>query len=113
MALVTLQEAQDHLRLTATDMADPQVAGVVVFYMEAASEIVVDYLKAQADPTWTDATTPFLIKAAILLQIGTMFHDREGEGQGDGGDQFAERDAAYLDNMVRAILHRHRDPALA
>lgn len=97
-ALVTTAEAQRHLRLTDTDMEDEATAADVALKAEAASYIVIDYIK-RPDHEWTDSDAPFLIKAAILLVLGALFEDREG------GNPISE--------AVQSVLWRYRDPALA
>lgn len=97
-ALVTEDEARRHLRLTESNMDDADMAADVVMKTEAATEIVIDYIK-RPDHEWTDADAPFLIKAAIMLVLGALFDNREG------GDPISE--------AVKSLLHRYRDPALA
>jgi hypothetical protein len=97
-ALVTTEEARTHLRLTEGDMGDADTAVTVTLYAEAATEIVIDYIK-RPDHGWTDEDAPFLIKAAILLVTGALFDNREG------GDP--------LSDAVKSLVQRYRDPALA
>lgn len=92
MALLTLAEAKTDLRVEGNDEdAD------VTLKMEAATEIVIDYIK-QPDHTWTAADCPFLIKAAVMLVLRNLYD---------------AQDAHPLTEGVKAILHRFRDPALA
>jgi hypothetical protein len=97
-ALVTLEEARRHLRLTPSNMEDADVAADVAGKAEAATDIVIDYIKKPAHG-WTHDTAPWRAKAAILLVLGALFDDREG------GDPLSE--------AVKSLLHRLRDPALA
>jgi hypothetical protein len=97
-ALVTVDEARRHLRLTASNMEDADVAADVASKAQAATEIVIDYLK-RPDHGWTEETTPFMVKSAILLVLGALFDDREG------GDP--------LSDAVKSLLWRSRDPTLA
>lgn len=92
MALVTMAEARDHLKI---DAGDDDLD--LLLKVEAASEIVIDYIK-RPDHGWTDATAPFLIKAAVLLVLADLYLNRENGG---------------LPDAAVRILHRHRDPALA
>lgn len=96
-ALVTIEEARRHLKLTTSNMADADVAADVADKAEAATDIVIDYIK-QPDHEWTDADAPALIKAAVLLVLGDLFDNRE---------------AATISDPVKNLLHRYRDPALA
>jgi hypothetical protein len=118
VALVTQAEALQQLRLAVpTPTAD--VVTDVMFKAEQASAIVVDYLKRPFDdgPTaqpliyyppgtpqpvvpWTEATTPTLVKAAILTILTALY---------DGRSPMDE----LLSEPVTSILHRYRDPALA
>jgi hypothetical protein len=97
-ALVTLEEARVHLRLTEDEFDDADIAATVTFQAEAASDIVIDYIK-RPDHGWTDADAPALVKSAILLVLGALFDNREG------GDPISE--------AVQSLLWRYRDPALA
>ena len=97
-ALVTIDQARRHLRLTESDMEDADVATDVADKAEEATDIVIDYIK-QPDHEWTTETVPWRVKAAILLVLGAIFHDREG------GDPISD--------AVKSLLHRMRDPALA
>ncbi|WP_343347645.1 head-tail connector protein [Sphingomicrobium sp. XHP0239] len=91
-ALVTMEEAKRQLRIIGNehdeDIEDKRVQ---------ASEIVIDYLDQQADETWTDATVPDHVKAAVLLQLRALF-----DGTRDG-----------IPDGVKDILRRTRKPTLA
>ena len=100
-ALVTINEAKRHLRV---DFPDDDAD--IEFRMNAASEIVVDYIK-RPDHGWTDATAPFLIKAAVLIVLENLYDYRGGEEPA-----YAQADG-YLTQPVTSILHRYRTPALA
>ena len=97
MALVTLTQAKAHLRIDGTvEDAD------VTLKLAQAEDIVTDYLGDAADPTWTDATVPPRVQAAVLFTLGDLYSDR--------GDE--ERRAAPLSAAVQRILERLRDPAV-
>lgn len=96
VALVTIQDVRERLRIDAPD-DDFDVQAMT----EQATDIVIDYLK-KPDHTWTLETAPARIKAAILLVVGRLYLDREG--QLDGG---------ILSETVKALVHRDRDPAIA
>lgn len=95
--LLTLAEAQQHLRLTATDLADADLAASVTLYMEAATATVLDYVKAEPGK-WTPTTLPYTIKAAILLTLAELFQNRED------GD---------IPEGARRLLRMHRTPTVA
>lgn len=92
MSLVTLIEAKQHLRVLSSDEDD-----LITAQAEAASDIVTDYID-RAELVWTADTVPPLVKAAVLLVLGSLFHEREGATISDG---------------VKSILRRYRDPALS
>lgn len=95
-ALVTIEQARRHLRLTVDDM-DTDTAADVATKSETASEIVIDYIKRPAHG-WTADTVPGVVRAAILLTLAALFEDRE---------------TATVSEPVKNLLHRFRDPALA
>jgi hypothetical protein len=103
MALITLASAKIHLRLIGTD-EDADVQQKV----DAASAIIVDYLKDRAEATWDETTTPLPVQMAVLLLVASLWRHR--------GDDPADRDALEVDKGVWAeidpILARFRDPAL-
>jgi len=91
-ALVTMQEAKGHLRVLGDDEdADIQLK------VNAASEILLDYIK-RPDAPWTEGDAPPLVKAATLLMVRSLFDDAAADP---------------LDDAIIRILHRYRDPALA
>lgn len=113
MKLVTLQQASDHLRRdTTADDADLEIK------IEAASEMVMAYLKSGADvftdtagEVFTDTAgdpvgVPRWAQMATLLLIGYLYKDRD-ENTDSAYDQ------GYLPKPITAILYPHRDPALA
>lgn len=107
MALVTLDEAKNHLHieLENTDHDDD-----LDLKREAASAILLDYLKVSED-YWQDSNSapvspPYLIRAATLLILGALFENREGNPAGQGV-------AEPLSQAVKDLVHRYRDPALA
>src|SRR5262245_2492186 len=107
MALVSMQEAKTHLRITDDDHdADIQVKA------DQASAIVVDYLKDRADDTWDETTTPLPVKAAALFLVGHLYEHRGDDlatVPGLGANNFDE--AVW--GAVGRLLARFRDPALA
>lgn len=102
MALVTLQEADDHLRLDLQS-GDEREADVLL-KMEQATDIVLDYLKTE-ESGWDEETVPRSIHAAILLVLGDLWEAREGGAE--NGDYISPN------GTVARLLHRFRDPALA
>lgn len=95
MMLVDVDTAKRHLRITDTaDDAD------VEDKVTQASGIVADYCKRDLSAFAVDGSShdelPAPIKAAVLEALKALH---------DGGDP--------LNEIVKALLHRQRDPAMA
>lgn len=103
MALIAFQTGKDHLRVTDDDH-DAEIQSKLTM----AEGIIVDYLKAQADPSWDETTTPVPVQAAVLIMLGFLYEHR-GEDLEAGAGDFDE--GAW--NAVGRLLMRLRDPALA
>jgi hypothetical protein len=79
----------------------------ILFLIEAASEVVIDYLKLAVVPTeWVTedddpAGTPKLVQAVVLKITAEMFKNREASV----GD--------VLTDKIVKLLVRMRDPAMA
>lgn len=99
--LVGLDQAKRQLRVTH-DEDDLDI----LEKLAEAEDIILVYLKAQADETWTDDTVPGAVKAAILKQTVFLWRFRgDDEGRQDIDDH-------GLAPGVRALLSFYRDPAL-
>ena len=98
MSLITLEEAKRHLHLATTDLYDADVQEKA----DAASALVVDYLKGQADPEWTAATVPRHVHGWTLVTLTHLWEHR--------GDDMT-LDAAFWQSLERGLA-RARDPAL-
>lgn len=129
MMLVTLQEASDHLRRD-TDYDDNDLT----LKIHAASAAVMNYLKRDVlayEPErdsssevvrdsngWPvpaldsngDPTIRFEVKAAVLLMLGELYKNREGEQAGEIPTQWGY---GYLPRPVVALLYPLRDPVVA
>ena len=111
VALVDLDTAKRHLRVEFTD-DDVDLQDKI----EQASDIVLDYCKktlgtpVPEDPNvvdW-DVNLPGTVKAAVLYIVSELYDDRNAGAEND------QRHAlGYLTPRVTALLHRHRDPAMA
>lgn len=98
VALVTDQEARNHLRIYESSESPPSVAdNLLTMLILQASNIVVDYIK-DYDHGWDEDTAPPLIKAAVLLMLNLLYDDPTADPLSPG---------------IKSILHRYRDPALA
>lgn len=128
MMLVTLQEASEHLRRDTTD--DDQD---LTLKIHAASAAVLNYLKRESlayeperdssgnvirdedgfpIPVLDDDGDPivrFEVRAAVLLMLGELYKNREGE---QGGEIPTQWGYGYLPRPVVSLLYPLRDPAL-
>lgn len=112
--LVSLEQAQNHLRRDDVGVADPDLSGNI----SAASALIISYLKDAAD-SFTDTAgnvfhntagealgvPPFVIQATLVL-VGYLDKNRNS----DKDDAF---DTANLPRPVRALLNTIRVPTLA
>lgn len=112
MAIVTLQQAKDHLRITTTDSdAD------LTLKLAHAEALVLEYCNTTAwwralTPAWVDGTTtPPVVVAAILMQLGELdrFRGDDPASPARPPDQAGHED---LSTSVRELLRRSRDPVL-
>lgn len=94
-ALVTLQEAREHLRVDDHDQDD-----ALLIQLADAQALIVDYLKSRADDTWTTETVPGPVRSSILLAFAVLYEFREGE-------------VDPITPAVESLLRRSRDPAIA
>lgn len=116
MALITMAQANDHLRLDLendggspivyTDARTPNVAMKIV----QAESIVLNYLKIDEphDPNaspqiWTEADL-IVVQSAALLILSALFDDAQGR---------TVEDYMKAHGTVPLLLVRLRDPALA
>jgi hypothetical protein len=107
--LVTLQQAQDHLR-NYYPADEPDIS----LKITQASAIVLDYIKAPTPTPYDVDTVPDVIQAAVLLTIGWLYEDRSGGLNPDATrPPIQETALGYLPPSITDILHRYRDPALA
>ncbi len=111
-ALLTLDAAKQHLRVDFPD-DDEDIQRKI----DAASEIVLDYIKRrgprpdEANPTppdWTSDDVPSPIAAAVAIVLSKLYDDRAA-----GKEDVENVALGYLTPSVTAILHRLRDPAIA
>ena len=93
MALVTIQQAKDHLRIV-DDASNADLAMKV----DQASAIVMNHLKSLADTGWDDGSVavPGRVEAAVLLIVEYLYEHQPIDW-----------------TVVQALLVSYRDPALA
>lgn len=110
-ALVTLEEVKAGLRIE-TDEDD----AMLQLLIGAASESVINYLKAQAAELFDldaaqgnspeDADVPDVIKNATIYLTGVYYRNRDG-------DTDKNFEPGYMPGPVISMLYPLRDPALA
>jgi Phage gp6-like head-tail connector protein len=101
MPLVTLDQAKQHLRV---ELERLDLDADIAEKLKQAEAGVIDYLKKDAAALGAlPAEKQDIIRAAILLWLGALFENREGDADAP----------APLSNAVRDLLRRLRDPALA
>jgi hypothetical protein len=100
MALVTLQQAKDHLQIPTMPPGDPDEPDLILKLAQAEA-IILDYLGPRTDPA--SATAAPLVSAAILLMLGRLYQHR--------GD--LEEADADLWLAIDRLLKRLRDSAVA
>lgn len=107
VALVTLERARSHLRLTHIT-EDDEVAEKI----EEASDIVVAYLKDRANQ-FLDTSgevvpelVPPRVRAAVLYMLGVLWKDRDNANP-------PSWDPYSLPRPVVALLHPMRTPTIA
>jgi len=72
--MMTLDDVKLHLRVDHDDEDD-----TISLYLDAAINGVANYLNAEYDDLATDPDTPAPIKAAVLLAVGDLYENREGQ----------------------------------
>lgn len=114
-ALVTVEQVDNALRLNlAADLGDPSGDDAdtsrlddINLKITQATDIVLDYIGANADEYWDVDTVPGRVSAAIILVIGSLYDD---SAKGELLKGLAGND---LTNPVVGLLYRLRDPTLA
>lgn len=101
--LATLADAKAQV-YAAHDADD----GLLLGYLEAASEAVLTYLKIEEADLPVSAT--FAARQATLILVAEWYKNREADQQGHVDAQYGY---GYLPQPVIALLYPHRDPAVA
>lgn len=112
MALLTVEEADGHLKLDlVTSGSPPAITDERLPDLEMkiaqAEAAILDYIEmSEADLSASGVNETWLpnVKAATLLMLSALFEDREGKGD---GDYLAENGA------IARLLRRIRYPAIA
>jgi len=111
--LVTLAEAKDHLLITTAPGAPGDAD--LQRKLDAAEATILDYIGSTTywrtlAATWTAATVPRFVYAAILLQVAEFDRFRGDDPEGTGP---LREPGADLSPAVIGLLRRTRDPVLA
>jgi hypothetical protein len=109
--IVTLAQAQAHLRLPSGTDADLQQK------IDAATQWVCEYIndRQPTDPDWTaviEGWGPLSAPPVVTLAVLEVVADYD-RYRGDDGDGDKTREAGFLPLGVRNLLVRYRDPVLA
>lgn len=101
--LVTLAVAKDHLRITDV-LSDADV----LLKVEQASNIILERCNSTAywraiTATWTDATVPLPVQAAILLMLTHLHENRGDDMKADPG----------LWDAINRLISMNKDPVIA
>ena len=102
--LITLSMAKDHLRVTDA-LHDTDISSKIL----QSQNMILDYLKRGADSTWTVATVPYPVQAAILEMLAHLYEDRAISDLVGLGTMADEKVWASIERK----LDRFRDPAMA
>jgi len=104
-ALVTLEQAKQHLRITHAYEDDD-----LRMKLRQAQATIIDYLDGTSSTTWaatmaawTEETAPEYVQAAILLLLSSLV-DHRGDDDGNADDVW---------NAIRRLLARTRTPVVA
>lgn len=117
--LVSLTQASEHLRRDTTDDdADLDLK------IEAASEVVLNYLKdspavtfintdgeVEEDTAGNPVGVPRAIQIAVLMLVGIFYRDREGQsGNSTTRASASDWQTGYLPPAITAVLYPLRKP---
>lgn len=112
-ALITPDQARSHLRIS--DGGSPEDADLEL-KMEQATSIVLNYIERPDDPDWSDeiaswtvATVPRPVHAAILVQLGELWRFRGDDTTADA----PKNQHGFLSPQVERYLTRYRDMPVA
>lgn len=89
--MVTLEQAKLHVRVDMPD-EDAAIQGMI----DAATDAAADYLGLTTDDL--TAAMPAPVKAAILLQVGDLYENRERQGN----------EAYYQNRTYERLLNPYR-----
>jgi Phage gp6-like head-tail connector protein len=97
--LVTLEQAKQQLRITdSLHDADVQEK------LTQAQDAVIRYLDADADPTWTPQTVPFIVLAAIERYMTHLYEHRGDDMNPSGSGATPDADVWEANRRLLAPL---------
>jgi hypothetical protein len=114
MALVTLQQAKDYLRMGTPDgHPDDAALGMA---LAAAEYVILEFLSPTAADAaivagWDETTAPAIVPQMILFQTGEFWRFRGDDLEGGGPRRDLERGDLHL--LVVGALRRLRTPVIA
>ena len=102
-ALISLEQAKDHLRIVSTDSDDD-----IELKVEQASALILERCNSTAwwraiTPTWTQETVPPSVQAAILIVLSHLHENR--------GDDMKTDEALWM--AVDRLIPMNKDPVIA
>lgn len=103
--LVPLADVRTHLRIRDTDH-DAEIQSTY----DAAQEVIIAFLKAAADATWTATTAPRAVKHAILL-LTTHYYEHRGDDMRPTDSGSTPDEDVWT--AIGRLLALYRDPTLA
>lgn len=102
--LVSEDVAIVHLRL-GTPLS-PELETDLTNKLQQANDAILDFLGAQAQPTWDATSVPSIVQAAMLLYLGNLWEHRGDDGAPQDADN-----ACWL--AIERLLRRLRMPVIA
>ena len=102
-ALVSLEQAKAHLRVTSTDSDND-----IQLKIEQASTLILERCGSTAywraiTATWTDSTVPQSVQAAVFLMVAHLYEHR--------GDDMNIDAALWM--AIDRLIPMNRDPVIA
>lgn len=102
--LITSADARVHLRLTATQAAQADIAADLAKKVTEASEIILSYIKRpEVSATWNATTAPKDVQAAVKMVLSDLWEHRAGSATDD----------VVLSFAAKSLLSLYWTPALA